>query len=77
MKSKASSLQSSSPLTRLLLTHPPRLRQTDVKAGHYERKVQALELDRDQWEKKFEDMSKKYEESKREVDDLLRDMGSL
>ncbi|RMY09023.1 hypothetical protein D0867_08844, partial [Hortaea werneckii] len=33
-----------------------KLRQTDVKAGHYERKVQALENDRDQWEKKYEDM---------------------
>ncbi|KAI6891192.1 hypothetical protein KC332_g19147, partial [Hortaea werneckii] len=32
-----------------------KLRQTDVKAGHYERKVQALENDRDQWEKKYED----------------------
>ncbi|KAI7453609.1 hypothetical protein KC351_g19248, partial [Hortaea werneckii] len=31
-----------------------KLRQTDVKAGHYERKVQALENDRDQWEKKYE-----------------------
>ncbi|KAI6889905.1 hypothetical protein KC355_g21398, partial [Hortaea werneckii] len=34
-----------------------KLRQTDVKAGHYERKVQALENDRDQWEKKYEDMA--------------------
>ena len=54
-----------------------RLRQTDVKAGHYERKVQALESEREQWEKKFEEMSKKYEDSQKEVNDLLREIGSL
>lgn len=31
-----------------------RLRQVDVKAEHFERHVQRLEQERDQWEKKFE-----------------------
>ena len=34
-----------------------RLQSTDVKSGHYERKVQALEASRDQWEAKYEEMS--------------------
>ena len=54
-----------------------RLRETDLKAGHFERKVQALESERDQWVTKFEEMSAKYENSKKEVDDLLREMGSI
>lgn len=47
-----------------------RLRQTDVKAGHYERKVQALETSRDQWESKYEDMAKKYAELQKDLHDL-------
>lgn len=47
-----------------------RLRQTDVKAGHYERKVQALESSRDQWESKYEEMAKKYAELQKELHDL-------
>ena len=33
---------------------PCRLRQVDVKAEHFERQVQRLEQERDQWEKKYE-----------------------
>ena len=54
-----------------------RLRQTDVKAGHYERKVQALEAERDSWETKFEDMSKKYTELKQELQELEVSMGNI
>jgi len=54
-----------------------RLRQTDVKAGHYERKVQALETERDQWEQKYEDMAKKYNETKKELDDFAAEIGNL
>lgn len=31
-----------------------RLRQVDLKAEHFERQVQRLEQERDQWEKKYE-----------------------
>ena len=31
-----------------------RLRQVDVKAEHFERQVQRVEAERDQWEKKYE-----------------------
>ena len=31
-----------------------RLRQVDVKAEHFERQVQRVEQERDQWEKKYE-----------------------
>ncbi|TAQ84541.1 hypothetical protein B7494_g7138 [Chlorociboria aeruginascens] len=54
-----------------------KLRQTDVKAGHFERKVQALELDRDQWETKFEEMSKKYAQVQKELDDFQQEIGNI
>jgi tropomyosin len=62
-------------LTSSLLCY--RLRQTDVKAGHYERKVQALESERDQWEKKFEEMEKKYLEVKKELADFVAEIGNI
>ena len=36
------------------MRHHDRLRQVDVKAEHFERQVQRLEQERDQWEKKYE-----------------------
>lgn len=54
-----------------------RLRQTDVKAGHFERKVQALEAARDQWESKYEEMAKKYSETKKELDDFVAEIGNI
>jgi len=54
-----------------------RLRQTDVKAGHYERKVQALEAERDSWENKYEEMAKKYAQTKRELDDFVSEIGNI
>lgn len=47
-----------------------RLRQTDVKAGHYERKVQAIEADRDQWIDKYEEMAKKHSDLQKELQEL-------
>lgn len=60
----------------LLLTRP-RLRQTDVKSGHYERKVQALEQDRDQWENKYEEMAKKYNDTKKELDEFAKVLDNI
>jgi tropomyosin, fungi type len=54
-----------------------RLRQTDVKAGHFERKVQALEQDRDQWEAKFEEMAKKYAATQKELEDFQQEIGNM
>lgn len=54
-----------------------RLRQTDVKAGHYERKVQALESAREQWEEKYEEMSKKYATVKKELEDFQLEIGNM
>lgn len=54
-----------------------RLRQTDVKAGHFERKVQALEQERDQWETKYEEMSKKHAALQKELEDLQNDIGNI
>jgi tropomyosin len=56
---------------------PRRLRQTDVKAGHFERKVQALEQDRDQWETKFEEMAKKYAAVQKELEDFQHEIGNI
>lgn len=55
----------------------PRLRQTDVKSGHYERKVQALEQDRDQWEAKYEEMNKRFTDTKKELDDFVKEIGNI
>jgi len=54
-----------------------KLRQVDVKAEHFERQVQRLEQERDQWEKKYEDAQTKYQESKKELDELVRTMGDI
>jgi tropomyosin len=54
-----------------------RLRQTDVKAGHYERKVQALENDRDQWEAKYEEMAQKYKTVRKELEDFQQEIGNM
>jgi tropomyosin len=54
-----------------------RLRQTDVKAGHFERKVQALEQERDQWETKYEDMSKKYAAAQKELEDFQIEINTI
>lgn len=56
---------------------PDRLRQTDVKAGHFERKVQALESERDQWESKYEEMSKKYADIKKELEEFQAEIGNI
>lgn len=58
------------PSTDLANISESRLRQTDVKAGHYERKVQALETERDQWEAKYEEMAKKHAELQKDLHDL-------
>ena len=54
-----------------------RLRQTDVKAGHYERKVQALEAARDQWEEKYEEMAKKHAAVQKELSDFQLEIGNM
>ena len=61
----------------LLIFGSFRLRQTDVKAGHYERKVQALEAARDQWEEKYEEMSKKYKQVQQELHDFQQEIGNM
>lgn len=54
-----------------------RLRQTDVKSGHYERKVQALESERDNWVSKYEEMSTKYSALQKELQELETSMGNI
>lgn len=54
-----------------------RLRQTDVKSGHYERKVQALESARDQWEQKYEEVSQKYTATKKELEEFQAEIGAM
>lgn len=54
-----------------------RLRQTDLKAGHIERKVQALETERDSWETKFTEMEAKYKQTKKELDDFVAEIGNI
>lgn len=56
---------------------PPSLRQTDVKAGHLERKVQALESERDNWEKKYEDMALKYNTVQKELEEFQTSLSDI
>lgn len=62
---------------KMLMLTIDRLRQTDVKAGHYERKVQALEQSNVQWEQKYEEMAKKYSDTKKELDDFVAEIGNI
>ncbi|EFY97599.1 tropomyosin like family protein [Metarhizium robertsii] len=50
---------------------------TDVKAGHFERKVQALEQERDQWEQKYEEMAKKHSTLQKELEELQNEIGNI
>jgi tropomyosin len=54
-----------------------RLRQTDVKAGHFERKVKALENDRDAWEAKYEEMAKKHAKVQKDLEDFQHEIGNI
>jgi tropomyosin len=54
-----------------------RLRQTDVKAGHFERKVQALEAERDQWESKYEEMAKQHGQIKKELEEFQTEISHI
>ncbi len=54
-----------------------RLRQTDVKAGHFERKVQVVEKERDQWEQKYEEMAQQHQALKKQLEDFQAELGSL
>jgi tropomyosin, fungi type len=54
-----------------------RLRQTDVKAGHFERKVQALEQTNSQLEAKLDELNTKYKESQSELERFAAELGSL
>jgi tropomyosin, fungi type len=61
----------------LIPTSIHRLRQCDVKAGHFERKVQAQEQTISQLEKKIEDMEIQLKESKAELEKFAAELGAL
>jgi tropomyosin len=54
-----------------------RLRQTDIKAGHYERKVQALEDQQAKLETRYEDAITEHNRIKKELDDLASQMADI
>lgn len=54
-----------------------RLRLTDVKAEHYERKVATVEAERDQWEKKCEEAQEKYRQAQEEITKISEEIGAL
>ncbi|KAJ6139363.1 hypothetical protein N7471_005849 [Penicillium samsonianum] len=54
-----------------------KLRQTDIKAGHYERKVQALEDQHAKLEQRYEDAIKEHSTVKKELDDLASQMADI
>jgi tropomyosin len=54
-----------------------RLRLTDVKAEHYERKVATVEAERDGWEKKYEEVMEKYKASQAELDAISKQLDDI
>jgi tropomyosin len=48
-----------------------------VKAGHFERKVQALETERDTWESKYEEMAAKYAKVQKELEEFQLEIGNI
>jgi len=54
-----------------------KLRQVDVKAEHFEKQVQRIEHERDQWEQKYETEVAAHKKTKDELDKLADDIGTL
>ena len=54
-----------------------RLRQVDVKAEHFERKVTSLERERDALEKKVDEITEKYQAAKAELDEVNSQLDNL
>ncbi|KAI5820765.1 tropomyosin [Pyronema omphalodes] len=54
-----------------------KLRLTDVKAEHYERKVATVEAERDQWEKKYEEIVEKYKSAQDELDKIAQQLSDI
>lgn len=65
-----------SPLYKQAVTNS-RLRQVDVKAEHFERKVTSLERDRDALEKKVDEITEKYQAAKAELDEVNSQLDNL
>lgn len=59
------------------LTRRIRLRLTDVKAEHYERKVATIEAERDSWERKYEEALEKLKASQLELETISKQMDDL
>ena len=54
-----------------------RLRQTDIKAGHFERKVQALQNECETWEKKYEEISEKFKAATKALEDFRAEIEGI
>ncbi|RPA93993.1 hypothetical protein L873DRAFT_1846884 [Choiromyces venosus 120613-1] len=59
------------------LYFPSRLRLTDVKAEHYERKVATVEAERDALEKKYEESVELSKKAARDLEDLQSQLESI
>jgi len=54
-----------------------KLRLTDVKAEHYERKVATVESERDMWEKKYEECNDKFKQCQEELDKICQQLNDM
>lgn len=59
------------------MANPARLRLTDVKAEHYERKVSNLEAERDHWEKKYTDVKEELTKSKEDLQRVTDEINAI
>ena len=53
------------------------LRESDLKADQLERRVAALEEQREEWERKNEELTVKYEDAKKELDEIAASLENL
>lgn len=54
-----------------------KLRQVDIKAEHFERQVQRVEQERDDWTRRYEEMESKHSKAKADLDELVANMEGL
>lgn len=54
-----------------------KLRETDIKAEQLERKVASLEAEKDEWERKFEDLTTQHSAAKAELDEISQQLEAI
>ena len=54
-----------------------KLRETDIKAEQLERKVASLEAEKEEWERKYEDLTGQHAAAKAELDEISQQLEAI